>query len=131
MSGCVAREIVPFSFVCSNRSLHFNLIQLHVKNLLLDSKTFRLDHDVDLQVIAASCNGYVGADLEALCGEAVRLAYRRVSETPKDASVIKLTMEDWKHATDEVGPSMTRGVTIEFKKVLWDDIGGLKDLKVW
>lgn len=105
------------------------ILELHMKNLLLDSKTFQLDHDVDLQAIAASCNGYVGADLEALCGEAVRLAYRRVSETPKDASVIKLTMEDWKHATDEVGPSMTRGVTKEFKKVLWDDIGGLKDLK--
>ena len=38
-------------------------------------------------------------------------------------------MEDWKYATYEVGPSMTRGVTKEFKKVSWDDIGGLKDLK--
>jgi len=79
-----------------------------MKNLLLDSKIFQLDDDVDLQAIAASCNGYVGADLEALCRDAVRLAYRRVSETPKDASIIKLTMEDWKHATDEIGLSMTR-----------------------
>ena len=39
-------------------------------------------------------------------------------------------MEDWVSAKSLVGPSMTRGVAKEVSKVSWDDIGGLKDLKV-
>ncbi|KAK3222844.1 hypothetical protein Dsin_009869 [Dipteronia sinensis] len=37
-------------------------------------------------------------------------------------------MEDWKHARSVVGPSITRGVTVEIPKVSWEDIGGLRDL---
>lgn len=97
------------------------ILELHTKNL-------HLDHDVELQAIAASCKGYVGADLEALCREATRFAYRRVSDT-EDDSIIMTRMEDWESARAEVRPSMTRGITTEIKKVTWDDIGGLKDLK--
>lgn len=39
-------------------------------------------------------------------------------------------MDDWKLAKSVVGPSITRGVTMEIPKVSWDDIGGLKDVKV-
>lgn len=98
------------------------ILELHTKNL-------HLDHDVDLQVIAAYCKGYVGADLEALCREATRFAYRRVSDTNEDDNIIMTIMEDWESARAEVHPSMTRGITTEIKKVTWDDIGGLKDLK--
>lgn len=99
------------------------MVQLHTKNL-------HLHHDIDLQAIAASCKGYVGADLEALCREATRFAYRRVSDTNEDDSIIITRMEDWESARAEVHPSITRGITTEIKKVTWDDIGGLKDLKV-
>ncbi|KAJ8476260.1 hypothetical protein OPV22_019987 [Ensete ventricosum] len=96
--------------------------------LELYSKNLQLDENVDLQSIAASCNGYVGADLEALCREAARFAYRRLLDSRnKDALILK--MEDWENARAEVGPSMTRGITKEVSKVSWDDIGGLKDLK--
>lgn len=96
---------------------------MHAKNL-------QLDESVDLRAVAASCNGYVGADLEALCREASRLAHRRVSVTSADSVSLILTMEDWEGARAEVGPSMTRGVAKEVSNVSWDDIGGLRELKV-
>ncbi|KAK9277446.1 hypothetical protein L1049_006989 [Liquidambar formosana] len=97
--------------------------------LKLYTKRIPLDPNVDLQAIAASCNGYVGADLEALCREATMSALRRSSDANEDAGVLCLTTEDWKLARSVVGPSITRGVTVEIPKVSWDDIGGLKDLK--
>lgn len=47
-----------------------------------------------------------------------------------DNNVLNVTVEDWKHAR-VVGPSITRGVTVEVPKVSWEDIGGLRGLKVW
>lgn len=89
-----------------------------------------MDPTVDLQAIAASCSGYVGADLEALCREAAMHAVAKSSDENQDTIMYKLTMDDWNHAKSLVGPSITRGVTVEIPKVSWDDIGGLKDLKV-
>jgi SpoVK/Ycf46/Vps4 family AAA+-type ATPase len=97
--------------------------------LQLYTKKVPLDPNVDLRAIAASCNGYVGTDLEALCREATMFAVRS-SDANENAAVLSLTMEDWKHARSIVGPSITRGVTVEIPKVTWEDIGGLKDLKV-
>jgi len=101
---------------------HMNLLQLY-------TKTIPLDPSIDLKSVAASCNGYVGADLEALCREATMFAIKR-SSNAKDGSDFSLTMEDWKNARCVVGPSITRGVTVEIPKVTWEDIGGLKELKV-
>ncbi|KAH7660660.1 P-loop containing nucleoside triphosphate hydrolase protein [Dioscorea alata] len=98
------------------------IIQLYAKNL-------PLDHNVDLEVIAGLCNGYVGADLNALCREAARFAQRRCSNAGMGENGILLTMEDWDFARSEVGASITRGASKEVSKVSWDDIGGLKSLK--
>lgn len=89
-----------------------------------------MDSNIDLQTIAASCNGYVGADLEALCHEATESAIKRSSDANEDSSMFSVTLEDWKHAISVVGPSITRGVTVDIPNVTWEDIGGLKDLKV-
>lgn len=83
-----------------------------------------------MQDIAASCNGYVGADLEALCREAAMRAFGKSSDENQETGTYHLTLDDWNHAKSLVGPSITRGVTVEIPKVSWDDIGGLKDLKV-
>ncbi|XP_027914278.1 cell division control protein 48 homolog B isoform X3 [Vigna unguiculata] len=96
--------------------------------LKLYTKKIPLDPSIDLKSIAALCNGYVGADLEALCCEATMIASKR-SSNAKDASNFSLTMEDWKNARSVVGPSITRGVTVEIPKVTWEDIGGLKEVK--
>ncbi|WVZ86279.1 hypothetical protein U9M48_033085 [Paspalum notatum var. saurae] len=98
------------------------ILKLYTKNLNLDEK-------VDLQTVAAFSNGYVGADLEALCREAAKLAYHRMMNLSEGEKVLKLLMEDWQSARSMVGPSITRGVTKEISTVSWDDIGGLKDLK--
>ncbi|XP_058183141.1 cell division control protein 48 homolog B [Rhododendron vialii] len=105
-----------------NEEERFQILKLYTKKIPLDTS-------VDLQAIAASCNGYVGADLEALCREAAMRAVQKSSETNEEAGMPSLTMEDWKHARSVVGPSITRGVTVEIPKVSWEDIGGLKDLK--
>ena len=97
-------------------------------NFQLYTKKVPLDPNVDLRTIAASCNGYVGADLEALCRESTIFAVKRSSDG--NASVLSVTIEDWEHAKTIVGPSITRAVTVEIPKVTWEDIGGLKDLKV-
>ncbi|XP_075482643.1 cell division control protein 48 homolog B [Primulina tabacum] len=101
-----------------NEEERFQILKLYTKRL-------HLDPNVDLQAIAASCNGYVGADLEALCREAAMSALNKASEDSQH--IIRL--DDWKHARSVVGPSITRGVTVEIPRVSWDDIGGLKDLK--
>ncbi|KAJ1271739.1 hypothetical protein BS78_06G149300 [Paspalum vaginatum] len=98
------------------------ILKLYTKNLHLDEK-------VDLQTVAAFSNGYVGADLEALCREAAKLAYHRMMNLSEGEKVLKLLMEDWESARSMVGPSITRGITKEISTVSWDDIGGLKDLK--
>lgn len=101
----------------------FLIFQLYTKKL-------QLDVSVDLRAIAASCNGYVGADLEALCREAAMSAVRKCSDSNLDEGSYSISMEDWKHARSVVGPSITRGVTVEIPNVSWEDIGGLKDIKV-
>lgn len=101
----------------------FLIFQLYTKKL-------QLDVSVDLRAIAASCNGYVGADLEALCREAAMSAVRKCADSNLDEGSYSISMEDWKHARSVVGPSITRGVTVEIPNVSWEDIGGLKDIKV-
>ncbi|XP_024987324.1 cell division control protein 48 homolog B isoform X3 [Cynara cardunculus var. scolymus] len=97
--------------------------------LKLYTKKVPLDPTVNLEVLAALCNGYVGADLEALCREAAMCAVKRSSNANEEANVCTLIMDDWKNARSIVGPSITRGVTVEIPKVSWDDIGGLNNLK--
>ncbi|EMS48171.1 Cell division control protein 48-like protein B [Triticum urartu] len=104
-------------------------VEERLQILKLYSKNLHLDENVDLQIIAGWCNGYVGADLEALCREAARLAYRRLSNSSEDGKVLTLLMEDWESAKSQIKASMIRGVTKEAPTVSWDDIGGLKDLK--
>ncbi|CAL5389638.1 unnamed protein product [Camellia sinensis] len=95
-----------------NEDERFQILKLYTKKLPLDPS-------VDLRSIAASCNGYVGADLEALCREAAMSAVRKSSDANKEASMRSLTMDDWKHARSVLGPSITRGVTVEIPKELY------------
>ncbi|KAL5546770.1 hypothetical protein UlMin_006457 [Ulmus minor] len=68
----------------------FQIIKLYTKKIPMDSSA-------DLQVVAASCNGYFGADLEALCRKASISAIKHSSDLNEDDSAFSLTMEDWKH----------------------------------
>lgn len=57
-------------------------------------------------------------------------ALKRSADENECATVLSVKMEDWQHARSVVGPSITRGVTVEIPKVSWEDIGGLSNLKV-
>ncbi|CAN6442900.1 unnamed protein product [Victoria cruziana] len=100
-----------------------------LKILQLCTRKLSLEKDVNLQAIASSCNGFVGADIEALCHEAAIAALRRCSCKSDKSDVCRLTVNDWEYARSKVGPSITRGVTEDVPNVTWEDIGGLKDLK--
>ncbi|CAI9756156.1 unnamed protein product [Fraxinus pennsylvanica] len=100
----------------------FQILKLYTKKLQLDS-------EVDLQTVAVSCNGYVGADLLGLCRMATYSAENRSSDVNQFDGLCTIAMDDWKHAMSVVKPSITRGITEKIPEVTWDDIGGLKDLK--
>lgn len=104
-----------------NEKERLQILELYTRKIPRDSR--------DLEYVAASCNGYVGADLRDLCLEAVKSAIERSENENKDVNDSSLTMEDWKNASSLVQPSITRGITVEIPKVTWKDIGGLKDVK--
>ncbi|GAU51976.1 hypothetical protein TSUD_191860, partial [Trifolium subterraneum] len=105
-----------------NKKERLQILELYTRKIPRNS--------CDLESIVASCNGYVGADLWALCREAIKSAIRRSLIAKKDVKKdSSLTIEDWKSASSLVQPSITRGITVEIPDVTWKDIGGLKDVK--
>jgi transitional endoplasmic reticulum ATPase len=72
-----------------------------------------LADDVDLDALAERTEGYVGADIEAVCREASMAASREfitsVSPEEIDTSVgnVRVSMEHFESALDEVNPSVT------------------------
>lgn len=84
---------------------------------------------MQLKTVADICNGYVGADLAALCREAAMAAFRRTMQEDGNVEVQHITMQDWEQAHLKVGPSIVRGAVAEVPKVSWEDIGGLHEIK--
>ena len=91
--------------------------------------------DVDLDAIAASTHGFVGADLAALVREAGMAALRRISAleaghlTRIDPELIFLEASDFEVAQKELIPSAIREVFTEVPDVSWNDVGGHDDIK--
>ena len=97
-----------------------------------------LAEDVDIDRLATSTHGFVGADLEALCREAAMSALRRVAPgldlseaaaSYEKLMTLRVTAEDFEAALREVAPSALREVFTEVPDVSWDDVGGLDDVK--
>ncbi len=107
--------------------------------LKIHSKTMPLDDDVDLDELAEITNGYVGADIAALCKEAGMAALRRImpdirfqlDEKPKleEGTDIKVCEEDFIEAYKAVQPTSTREFLIERAQFTFDDVGGLDEIK--
>jgi len=115
-----------------NEQGRLEILQIHTRGMPLAD-------DVDLKRIASVTHGFVGADLEALCKEAAMRALRRILpeiDFEKDTvpaeilNKITVTMEDFMDALRDVEPSAMREVLLEIPEVRWDDIGGLKDVKL-
>ncbi|MEO0556613.1 MAG: CDC48 family AAA ATPase [Bacteroidota bacterium] len=97
-----------------------------------------LAKDVDLDTIARTTYGFVGADLSALAREAAISALRRVlpdidlddDEIPAEVlDELVVTDDDFTDALKRVQPSALREIQIQVPNVGWDDIGGLDEVK--
>jgi transitional endoplasmic reticulum ATPase len=95
-----------------------------------------LAEGVDLQELARTTHGFVGADLAALAREAAIEAVRRImpqldleaQTIPQDVlDSLSVTREDFIEALKRVQPSAMREVMVQVPNVGWDDIGGLGD----
>ncbi|WP_321423384.1 CDC48 family AAA ATPase [uncultured Methanobacterium sp.] len=106
------------------------VLQIHTRGMPLDDK-------VDLDEIAETTHGFVGADLEMLCKEAAMRVLRRVlpdikadEEIPKETlKKMIIKKSDFKEALKEVQPSALREVLVQVPDIKWDDIGGLENAK--
>ncbi|MDG6995864.1 MAG: CDC48 family AAA ATPase [Nitrososphaerota archaeon] len=107
------------------------ILQIHTRGM-------PLAEDVDLQKLASSSHGFVGADLEALAKEAAMRSLRRVipsidlekKSIPAEVlNKITVKMSDFQDALTEVEPSAMREVLVEVPNVHWNDVGGLAQIK--
>lgn len=97
-----------------------------------------LDPGVDLDELARTTYGFVGADLGALAREAAIEAVRRIMPKlnleertipPEVLDTLSVTREDFIEALKRVQPSAMREVMVQKPNVRWDDVGGLDDAR--
>ncbi len=106
------------------------VLQIHTRGMPLDDK-------VDLDEIADTTHGFVGADLEMLCKEAAMRVLRRVLPDikadeeipPETLKKMIIKKSDFKEALKEIQPSALREVLVQVPDIKWEDIGGLENAK--
>jgi len=93
-----------------------------------------LANDVDLNELARTTHGFVGADIAALAREAAIDAVRRIMPQldleartipPEVLENLSVLREDFVAALKRVQPSAMREVMVQVPNVNWNDIGGL------
>jgi len=106
--------------------------------LNIHTSSIPLDEDVDLEKIAEITHGFVGADIANLCREAAMIALSKVlpdmdlsqQNIPyEDILKLKVNMNNFLTAANQIEPSAIREVFVEIPKVTWNDVGGLKKAK--
>jgi len=96
-----------------------------------------LAEDVNLDEIARTTYGFVGADLAALSREAAMDSLRRIlpginlrDGVPSDViESLQVTRQDFMNAMKRVQPSALREIMIQVPNVTWDDIGGVEEAR--
>lgn len=109
----------------------YEILQIHTRGM-------PLFEDVNLRTIAERTHGFVGADVEALAKEAAMLAIREMlpkidldKPIPFEVlNAIRIRMENFTSALNNIEPSALREVVISQPKETWDDVGGLEDAKI-
>jgi transitional endoplasmic reticulum ATPase len=106
--------------------------------LKIHSRRMPLAPDVELEHIAQTTHGFVGADLEALCKEAGMAAVRRylpvgaignADRLPVTPEHMQVFREDFMTALREVEPTATRQFFNERSTLKLGDVGGLARIK--
>ncbi|MBB4189109.1 CDC48 family AAA ATPase [Sinorhizobium terangae] len=106
--------------------------------LAIHTRGMPLAEDVDLDEIARTTYGFVGADVGALAREAAMDALRRIlpdinlregipTEVLENLSV---NQADFLSALKRIQPSALREIMIQAPDVRWDDIGGLDEAQM-
>ena len=93
--------------------------------------------DVTPERLAGMTQGFVGADLAALCREAaMQCLSSRMGEFDLDRPVpqellesMRVSMADFEAALGDIEPSGMREVLVEIPKVTWADVGGLDGVR--
>lgn len=106
--------------------------------LAIHTRGMPLAEGADLDEIARTTYGFVGADLGALVREAAMDALRRVlpdinlKEGIPAEVLEKLTVsqDDFNSAMKRIQPSALREIMIQAPNVRWDDVGGLDDAQL-
>ncbi len=112
------------------RKARLDILSVHARDM-------PMTEDVSLEELASITQGFVGADLAALCREAaMKCLSKRMGSIDLDKPVppqvlesMKVTMDDFTDALGEIEPSGMREVTVEIPKITWGDIGGLDDVR--
>ena len=104
--------------------------------LAIHTRGMPLGEGVDLQELARTTHGFVGADIAALTREAAIETVRRImpqldlEDQTIPAEVLdnlRVERSDFVAALKRVQPSAMREVMVELPNVSWSDIGGLGD----
>ena len=108
------------------------IFKIHTRNMPLTK-------DVDLDKMASITHGFVGADINALAKEAAMSVLRRAlpklnlkeeEQIPEEVlKELRVSNKDFEEALKVVSPSAMREVLVETPNVVWEDVGGLNDLK--
>ncbi|WP_276279020.1 AAA family ATPase [Halorussus caseinilyticus] len=91
-----------------------------------------LSDDVDLDRLAASTHGFVGADLHALSTEAAMAALRRARDAGADDEAlmeVEVTRADFETAMASVDPSAMREFVAESPEIDFGAVGDLEEAK--
>jgi transitional endoplasmic reticulum ATPase len=96
-----------------------------------------LAEDVNLDEIARTTYGFVGADLAALSREAAMDSLRRIlpginlrDGIPSNVlESLQVNRQDFMNAMKRVQPSALREIMIQVPNVTWDDIGGVDEAR--
>lgn len=105
------------------------ILGIHTRGMPLGEK-------VDLNELARTTHGFVGADLSALAREAAIEAVRRIMPRlnleegtipPEILDDLRVERDDFILALKRVQPSAMREVMVQVPDIGWDDIGGLDD----
>lgn len=106
--------------------------------LQIKTRDMRLHSNVDLESIAKSTHGYVGADIQQLCMEAAlecirsKMGYIDFEKERVDKKVLDSIIIEKKHFDFAIGivhPSSLRENQVEVPDVHWEDVGGLEEVK--
>lgn len=126
--GRFDREIVATAPDTEGRR---EILEIHTRGMPLDG-------DVDLDDVARTTHGFVGADLAALAREAAMETLRRSLPglelesgelTSGALTILRVNRDDFVQALRRVQPSALREIMIEVPRVRWEDVGGLDEIK--